>query len=187
MSITETSGSGGDEQVGAGDVCHTFTLWPHRSLPPSGLAAMLTLVSLGTVIPLLHLSGPALWVVGVPCLAMPVALWLAFRANNAAARIVETVLIGPHAVSVERSRPGRPSEIQSFSSTWVRVVVRTEAQFAYRVLLAEGCRRAAIGDFLSPDERLDLAEALGRVLGHGRVDMTAARPLLHDFDATDYA
>jgi uncharacterized membrane protein len=101
--------------------------------------------------------------------------------------VAETITVRADEVRVVRSGPAARARVEVFNPSWVRVVVRTDASVAYRIQFAEGRRRLSVGDFLSPEERLNLARALQSVLGISRVDMSEARPSLHEFDSAGYA
>ena len=99
---------------------------------------------------------------------------------------METISICIDPISVVRRESMARDRAEVFNPAWLRALVRTEPSSAYRIEFAEGSCRTSIGEVLSPDERLALAEALRTLLGAAHVDMSADRPMLHDFDAADY-
>lgn len=179
MAITETDQNGGRSDPAAVPACREavqrFELWPHRSLSLRGVLALVAAVTVGVALPLcLVPPGRALALVAVPCLSAPLALGLAFWANNRAARMKEEIRLTPDVLSFTRSGPAARSRSEAFNPYWVRIEVRSDGRIAHRILMSEGRRRVAVGDFLSPDERLELARALRARLGAGRVALPAA-------------
>jgi uncharacterized membrane protein len=86
---------------------------------------------------------------------------------------VERIVIGPCAVRVVRSRPTKQAEIAEFHTAWVRVVVSDERLVSKRLVLTESGRSISVGEFLSPEERVQLADAVRASLAELRVAVFA--------------
>lgn len=146
-------------------------LTPHRSLSKQGF-----LLLMGLVIAVNLVVGGLFAIVG----AWPVAgfagldvliVWLAFRANFAAARQIERISITEHELVVERRQGDNPPEQQHFVRRWTRVELDEdrERELIGRLMLVSGRSRLAIGDFLAPEERKTLALALRQAIAIPRI------------------
>ncbi len=187
MATTEGSASGGRSDpaaVSTGD--DRIVLWPSRSLPAKGRVAVVAAVTVAVMLPLCQVclstvaGKSALAMVALPCLTAPAALALAFWCNTRAARIQEKISIAPERLVFARSGPAARARTETFNPYWVRVEVRSDGRIPHRILLAEGSRRIAVGDFLSADERLELARELRERLGAARVRLPSAAALAAD-------
>src|SRR5690606_6605278 len=138
---------------------HCFTIWPHRSLGAAGRAALLGVIALALAYIALRSPPAAFWPMAFGCGLTFAAIWLALASNTRAARMSEQVEIGPKLVRVHRLDPrGRRSTVE-FSTHWVRVTGSHDRNIANRITLAESGRSISLGEFLSPAERSNLADA----------------------------
>ncbi len=142
-------------------------LRPHRSLGRRGYFIVIGLVAV------VNLSaGAAFWLAG----AWPVfgfaglevlLLWLAFRYSYAQGRAREYVTLADDSLIVRRiSARGQETAI-SLQPYWVRVECAGEDEGHALTLWSHG-RAIRIGVFLSPEERLRLADALQDALWRWR-------------------
>jgi len=147
------------------------TLTPHRSLTRQGF-----LVVMGLVVVVNLVVGGLFMAIG----AWPVAgfagldvliIWWAFRANFADARKMERISITEHELVFDRFAENRPPEQQRFVRRWVRVELEEdrERELIGRLSLVSGASRVAVGDFLAPEERKQLATALRAALAIPRI------------------
>ncbi|MSP48463.1 MAG: DUF2244 domain-containing protein [Alphaproteobacteria bacterium] len=147
-----------------------FDAWlrPHRSLNPRGVACVLALAAVpGFILGLVFLSLGAWPVSGF--LGLDVALlWLAFRLNNRAAREAERVRLSETELTVDRHAVDGKAEHWSFQPNWLRVVLDDPPKPESRLLLSTHGRSLAIGTFLPPAERLEVADALRDALRRWR-------------------
>jgi uncharacterized membrane protein len=95
-------------------------------------------------------------------------LWGAFRLNNLAARESERVRLSETALTVDRQAPNGEKEHWSFQPNWLRVTVDDPPKPESELLLSTHGRSLAIGRFLPPSERLEVAEALRAALRRWR-------------------
>ena len=151
-------------------------LWPNRSLSRAGLRGFLLLLGLcfgvffamtwaapgSDVSPtgLARVLGVVLlFITGVFALVC-----LAFRANNRAGLYRERLRFEAGNLLVEAERPGRPGRSWRFQPHWTRVMTRTTRETENQLILRQSTRAVAIGDFLTPEERADLAEEIRHAL-----------------------
>lgn len=139
-------------------------LWPHRSLGPCGTGLVLGAASLGLALGLMGAPATVFWPLAIPAALTIAALGLAFWLNNRAARFHELIEIGPELVRVSRAGPAAAAATVSFNRYWVRVCVTSDRYVENRITLTESGRCFSVGEFLTPEERADLAKALEQSL-----------------------
>lgn len=147
------------------------TLTPYRSLSKQGFIAVMTLVAvINLVVGALFVAIGAWPVVGFAGLDV-LLIWWAFRANFADARRAERISITEHELILERLADLKQPEQLRFVRRWVRVVLEEDRdrELIGRLSLVCGQQRVHIGDFLAPDERRTLAQALKSALAIPRV------------------
>ncbi len=135
-------------------------LTPHRSLSPRGFAILMGLAGLVGFASGVAFLLMGAWPIFGFCGAEWLLFYLCFRLNYRAARRTERVRLMPGLLTVERSDPRGRVQSWSFQPYWLRVELDDPAEPGGQLALASHGRRLAIGSFLSPPERLDLAEAL---------------------------
>jgi uncharacterized membrane protein len=143
-------------------------LLPHRSLPSRGFHVMmlaLGLVSLAVGIGFVSVGAwPVTGFFGLDVLL----LYVAFKANYRSARLRETVKLTTDALVVERvSLSGRRSR-WTFQPYWLRIEIDDPPEHDSQLTLTSHGRSLAIGSFLSPEERLEVALALRAALHRWR-------------------
>lgn len=140
-------------------------LQPHTSLGRQGF-----LLLMSAVCAVCFVGGAVFLVAG----AWPVTgffgldaalIYVAFRANYRWARTRETLRLTEDALVVERVDPAGKVERWRFQPGWLRIDAPNDGSL---VLSSHG-RRLTIGAFLTPDERTDLARALGEALARCRL------------------
>jgi uncharacterized membrane protein len=139
-------------------------LAPHRSLPPSGfhlVMAVLALVSLAVGIGFVAIGA---WPV-CGFFGLDVGLvYLAFRLSYRSARRSETLRLAGDAFTVERISVHGDRRLVRFPAFWVRVVLEERAADRNRLYIASHGRFVAVGDFLAPAARRDLAAVIREAL-----------------------
>ena len=147
------------------------TLTPHRSLTREGFYVLMGLVILVN----LEVAG-----MFVALGAWPIAgfagldvllVWWAFKVNFADARKLERISITEHELVLDRMSEKHLPEQQRFVRRWVRVELEEdrERELIGRLLLISGRTRVAVGEFLAPEERRTLAQALKSALAIPRI------------------
>jgi uncharacterized membrane protein len=102
-------------------------------------------------------------------LGLDVALiYLAFRTNYRWARMYETVRLTKDSLLVERVSASGKVQRWRFQPYWLRVNIDNPASHESQLVLSSHGKRLRIGAFLSPDERMQLADALKDALAKVR-------------------
>ncbi len=143
-------------------------LHPYRSLSPLGfvvLMAVVCLVSFSAGIAFL-LAGawPVFGFFGLDVLL----IYIAFRMSYRSGRLHETVRLTRHALTVQRVFPSGEVKSWTFQPYWLRVEMDDPPRPDSRLRLASHGRSLVIGSFLTPNERLEVAEALKAALATQR-------------------
>ena len=151
-----------------------ITIWPHRSLSPSGfaivmgvLAGLLFLIGLG-----FFLAGawPVIGFLGLELLVV----WGAFKLNYRAARHRETIHTTTEELMVESQTPAGKQARKSFPIGWLRVsltpsetpVMKSRDQ--QKIILSSHGEQAEIGKYLHPAEKAGLSRELGAMIDRAR-------------------
>jgi uncharacterized membrane protein len=153
----------------AGTPSFDVVLRPHRSLGPRGFWLLMAFVSTGSFVAGAVFTSLGAWPVfgflGLDVLA----IYVAFRLNYRQGRLYETVLLMDDALEVRRVHPSGRTEAWSLAPNWLSVEVEGfEGSGRGAVRLRSHGRVVRIGRFLTPDERQDLAAALGDALRRWR-------------------
>jgi uncharacterized membrane protein len=143
-------------------------LLPHRSLPPLGfriLMLVLGLVSLAYGILFVSIGAwPVFGFFGVD-----VALvYVAFRLNYRSAGRSETLRLAGDAFTVERVNVRGKRRMWQFQPFWLRVILEERVDESNRLFVASHGQSLAIGDFLAPSARRELAATIREALSRWR-------------------
>ena len=101
-------------------------------------------------------------------------LYFAFRLNYRSARQCETLRLADDQFTVERVGIYGERRLWRFQPFWLRVVLEERLDDSNRLLLASHGRSLAIGDFLPPPSRRELAMTLREVLACWRAALNPA-------------
>jgi len=160
-----------DPQAAAGapePILFDVALYPHRSLGPRGFAILMTAIGLvGFCGGLAFLLMGAWPVFGFFGLDVALIYW-AFKASYRSGRAHEIVRLTPRELTVERVAPSGESRRWSFQPYWLRVVLDEFPGRASQLILRSHGRSLAIGAFLTPQERGEIATALRLALAKCR-------------------
>jgi uncharacterized membrane protein len=158
-----------------------LVLRPHRSLSPAGFWAIMAGVAGFSFV-----AGIVFWSMG----AWPVAgflgadvvlVYIAFKASYAGGRAYEHVRLSPESLTVERMSAAGRHEAFTLQPHWLRVELSKDPSRPDSLRLSSHGRSLAIGAFLSPDERAELAQVLDAALGRLR------QPALTELQPEDVA
>lgn len=144
---------------------YRVAIWPNQSLTRRGYRLALGAAGAGLSFPLIALVGtPVFWPLAV-FLAIPfLALRYAMRRNARQLRIEEVLSVWPDEVRVERREPdGRVLRWQA-DPMRVRLRLHKDAKVEDYLTLTGGGREIELGAFLSPEERVGLADEIERAL-----------------------
>jgi uncharacterized membrane protein len=138
-------------------------LEPHRALSRNGFLVVILAagaISLGVGIFFLAMGAwPVFGFLGLDIFL----LWLAFRLNARSQRIVERIRITAGEVAVTRETP-RGTESWSFNPYWLNVAPVERGRGKGEVRLSSHGFSLALGAFLQPHERREVADALKQAL-----------------------
>ena len=152
------------KDVGESDADRTYLfdaiLQPNTSLKPRGfMLLMVAIASVSFVAGMIFMLVGAWPVLGFFGLDVAV-IYLAFKANYRWARIYETVRLTPDSLLVERISPSGKVQRWRFQPYWLKVQIDRPVKHDSQLVLSSHGKRLKIGSFLSPDERVEVANAL---------------------------
>lgn len=143
-------------------------LLPHRSLPPRAFHVIMLILGLVSF---------AVGVVFVSIGAWPVTgffgldvglIYLAFRINYRSARRSEILRLAGDAFTVERISVRGNRRVWRFQPFWLRVILEERDPHSNRLFVASHGRFLAVGDFLPPASRRELAATIRDALSRWR-------------------
>lgn len=143
-------------------------LRPHRSLGRRGFAILIGIVAAANFIvgAIFYYSGA--WPV-FGFMGLDVALlYFLFRLNYRDAQQKELVRLTDDALTVRRIRANGEEDFWSLEPYWLRVEMDDPPRHDSALVLAARQRRLAVGSFLTPEERLEMAQALRGALHRQR-------------------
>lgn len=139
-------------------------IWPHRSLSRNGTKLLLggTAAIFFVVAVRAALSGA--WPQAIYIMLAVGGLAVALSSNTRSARFAQIIELAPDTVRVRMVGPAaRSMPIVEFNPAWVRVIEAPGPLNDIRLLLRQSGRSVPIGEFLSPEERVNSL----RNCGHG--------------------
>lgn len=139
-------------------------LRPHRSLSPLGFLLLMAAVSVICFTAGLAFVAMGAWPV-FGFLGLDVALlYFAFRLNYRSGRLVETIYLNDRELVVTRRFPGGRVREWRFVPYWVRVSLESPLSHDSKLVLSSHGRHIQLGDFLTPEERQEVAAKLRTAL-----------------------
>lgn len=149
-------------------------LAPHRSLPPAGFHVLMLILGVASLAVGIGFVMAGAWPV-VGFFGLDVALvYVAFRFSYRSARRREILRLAGDAFTVERVGVRGDRRVWHFQPFWLRVILIERPDTSNRLLLASHGRSLAIGDFLAPAVRRELAAALREALRRWREALNPA-------------
>ncbi len=150
-------------------------LLPHRSLPLHGFQLLMLLLGLVSFV-----VGTGFLLLGAwpVCgfFGLDVALvYIAFRLNYRSARQRETLRLAGDDFTVERIGIRGERRRWDFQAFWLRIIFDERPDESNRLSVASHGRSLAIGEFLPPATRHELAGALRDALARWRTALNPAR------------
>lgn len=146
-------------------------LWPHRSLPRKGFAAMILATFAMITIPLYPLLGTILLWGLLPFLMLAVAgLWWGLEKSYRDADILEELTIDSGRMHLVRTNPKGDVQDWSCNPYWARIEMHPTGGPVehYLTLKGDDPREVEIGSFLSVDERKALYGEISIALNEAR-------------------
>jgi uncharacterized membrane protein len=154
------SGAPAPDAAAASPALFDAVLTPHRSLSPTGFTILMgAIAAVGFVGGMAFLLAGAWPVTGFGVVEIGL-FYLLFRLNYRSARIGERVRLTAEALEIERRLQDGSVRCWSFQPYWLRVDIADPPDTDSRLTLSSHGRSLSIGAFLSPDERLEFANAL---------------------------
>ncbi|MBV8535232.1 MAG: DUF2244 domain-containing protein [Alphaproteobacteria bacterium] len=145
-----------------------IVLRPHRSLSPVGFAVIMSILAIWSFI-----GGLVFWLKGawpvIGFLGIDIALvYWAFRASYGQGRAAERLRLAEGTLTVWRMDKRGAEERVAFPSYWLRVTLEEDQNGPGQLFLSSHGRHLAVGAFLAPDERAELARELSAALRQAR-------------------
>jgi uncharacterized membrane protein len=158
----------------ADDIAFERVLLPHRSLPPRGFHVMMLLLGvLSLIVGIVFVSlgcWPIFGFFGLDVLG----IYIAFRLSYRSARQREILRLAEDDFTVERIDIYGERRAWRFRPFWLRVELDERPDESNRLYIASHGKRFAIGDFLGPPMRRELAAALAAALSRWRAALNPA-------------
>lgn len=147
-----------------------ITLWPYRSFSRENFRTLMCWSAAAMALPVLALSRtPAALALAPYALVALLAFWALFRLSYRSGRVTEEIRLWPDAIAVERREPRGRIRRWSANPYWVDVQTEETRTISHYLTLRGGGRRIELGAFLTPDERVALADELrARIAGLNR-------------------
>jgi uncharacterized membrane protein len=143
-------------------------LTPHRSLSKRGFCILMAAVCAVSFTAGLGFFLMGAWpVVGFMGLDV-LLIYGAFKLNFRAARLYETVTVTRDEFRVQRVSPRGDAQTWRFQPAWLQVLMDDPPAHDSQLTLRSHGRTLAIGSFLTPEERGELAKALHGALAMAR-------------------
>lgn len=154
------------------DVLFHAYLYPHRSLDKKGfLIFMSVLLAMNALISFFFYHMGAWPVVGFMGLEI-LMIWLMFRASYLSAHDYETVTLTRDELIIEDHTRARPYRRWTFHPAWAQIIMDDPACHDSELTVLSHGKGVIIGSFLTPEERLDLADNLRNHLYECRKQQT---------------
>lgn len=158
----------------AGPPVFERVLLPYRSLPPAGFRVLMLVLGLISLAVGIGFVSVGAWPI-VGFFGLDVGLvYVAFRLSYRSARQRETLRLAGDALTVERVGVRGERRVWKFQPFWLRVVLEEHPDDSNRLYLASHGRSLAIGDFVSPAARREVAAALRAALKRWREALNPA-------------
>lgn len=148
---------------------YRVTLWPHRSLSGRGFVGVMAFAGAMLSLPLVAIGMVEAAFGLAPFLAGALgALGYAIHRSNRDGRLTEELRLWPDLIAVERREPrGRVLRWQA-NPYWVSVKLHPDGRPENYLTLKGSGREIELGAFLSPEERVELADELEDALAKAR-------------------
>ncbi len=151
-------------------------LLPHRSLPPRAFHVLMMILGLASIAVGVGFVSIGAWPV-FGFFGLDVGLvYVAFRLNYRSARRREILRLAGDAFTVERIGVRGKRRIWRFQPYWLRVVLEERVDESNRLYVASHGKSLAIGEFLPPAARRELAATIREALRRWRNSFAPAAP-----------
>lgn len=138
---------------------------PHRSLGPKGFRIVMILVCLCSIIASLPFVILGFWPIAGFFGLDFIGLYIALRVSDRQGRAFEELILTPVQLFLRKVSHRGESREWSFNPLWTKLTRNVDDEFGLQeVALASRGRQVVIAHALSPPERENFADALGRAL-----------------------
>lgn len=139
-------------------------LQPNRSLHPKHFRRlMILLIALSIAIGIAAITSGAWPIFGFFGLDIAL-LYVAFKASYRSGTMRETVQLQPNRLDVVEIQPDGRKRSWSFQPYWLQVSMDDPPEHHSKLMLRSHGQALSIGEFLTPAERLEVAQALQQAL-----------------------
>jgi uncharacterized membrane protein len=156
------------DRTGENDLLFDAVLRPHRSLSKLGflifMAALATISFAAGILFLLQGAWPVFGFFGIEV----GLVYIAFKLNYRSGRLTETVQLDAKELLVRRVDPAGRAASWTFQPNWLRVSIDNPPEHESQLVLTSHGRSLTIGSFLTPEERLEVAQGLRAALARWR-------------------
>lgn len=154
--------------VPARPVLFDAVLSPSRSMPRHTARLVLMVVfSISFGVGLLFLS-QGMWPIAGYFGLDALLLWWAFRASYRSGQLVEHLHLTDSALTIARIHPNGSAVHWTMQPAWLQVDIDDPPRHESQLRLTSHGREIIVGQFLTPDERLEVATALRAALHKAR-------------------
>jgi len=162
---TPAVGVSGDPFARGDAPVYAVTLWPHQSMTSGGFRGFVGVLAAGLALPVLSVWGtPVMWFL-IPFMLAALALVVSLiRLNQRQRRLTETLRLWPDAMTVERREPDGRVRRWAANPYWVRLALTDTPAIERYLTLSGGDRTIELGAFLTPEERVALADEIEAAL-----------------------
>ena len=143
-----------------GPVFFDATLHPNRSLSPAGFRILMIIAGVSVLIIGVLFVVAGAWPVFGFSGAEFLLLYIAFRLNYRSGRAYERVRLTERQLEVMRVGPGGEVGRWEFEPTWLQISMDNPPRHDSQLRLTSHGRSLVIGAFLTPAERVEVADAL---------------------------
>ncbi len=139
-------------------------LRPHRSLSRPGFIALMAAIGTASTLGAAPFLVAGAWPVLAFMSLNMVLVFAAFHVNYRGARAFETLHLDAKDLIVRKVDADGSSQAWRLEPHWLRIEMDDPASHENLLVLSSGRQRLIVGAFLTPDERLEVAEALGAAI-----------------------
>lgn len=151
-----------------GPVFFDATLHPNRSLSPAGFRILMIIAGVSVLIIGVLFVVAGAWPVFGFSGAEFLLLYIAFRLNYRSGRAYERVRLTERQLEVMRVGPGGEVGRWEFEPTWLQISMDNPPRHDSQLRLTSHGRSLVIGAFLTPAERVEVADALRDAIAEWR-------------------
>ena len=151
-----------------GPVFFDATLHPNRSLSPAGFRILMIIAGVSVLIIGVLFVVAGAWPVFGFSGAEFLLLYIAFRLNYRSGRAYERVRLTERQLEVMRVGPGGEVGRWEFEPTWLQISMDNPPRHDSQLRLTSHGRSLVIGAFLTPAERVEVADALRNAIAEWR-------------------